>query len=312
MPDRSEPQVGIGFLSNSRSALEPRSSIHSRLVLERGDVPDDVLGQSAARVRAGGVGVGPAELVAAEAFELGRGRWRSSMRSSRRGPSGAAPVRCGTTWCRRGRRGRWWPGAARGCRAGRRKPPSRPRTAAGNSAATWATGQWCWHSWSPGSRGGRRRGETLGGQRGCKSLRPVLGCCSGDRGAYALHERGDPGPREVQHRVVAHDLLQVSQGVHGQVVVALLEGVPTDLGEAEHLGGTAPTASSDRTVGRQVTRLDGAVEEQLVEVPAHRGTGQPQPGGQTGRGRGPVGQQGADKSLPRAGCLHDFHNTIVT
>ena len=35
MPDRSEPQVGMGFLPNSRRPLSRRSSIHSRLVLRR-------------------------------------------------------------------------------------------------------------------------------------------------------------------------------------------------------------------------------------------------------------------------------------
>ena len=71
MPDRSAPQVGIGLRPKYLQALEPQfSSIHSRLVLACRDVADHLFGQSALGGRAGHVGVGPAELVRAQTFEL--------------------------------------------------------------------------------------------------------------------------------------------------------------------------------------------------------------------------------------------------
>ena len=69
MPDRSAPQVGIGWRSNSFSALSRRSSIHCGSLFG-GDVADDVLVDPAARGCTGGVGVRPAERVPAERVDL--------------------------------------------------------------------------------------------------------------------------------------------------------------------------------------------------------------------------------------------------
>ena len=47
MPDRSEPQFGIGFLSNSRRPLSRRCSIHSGSPLSPEMLAHDGLGQPA-------------------------------------------------------------------------------------------------------------------------------------------------------------------------------------------------------------------------------------------------------------------------
>ena len=71
MPPRSEPQRRHRLAVEELEALQPQVEHPLRLALERGDVADDVLAQAALGVGAGDVGVGPAELVAADALELG-------------------------------------------------------------------------------------------------------------------------------------------------------------------------------------------------------------------------------------------------
>ena len=189
MPERSAPQRGIGLRSNRSQRLEPELEHPLRLVLQGGDVGDHVGGQAASCGGAGGVGVGPAEVVAAERRErllLGeRGcRFRSGRHSDCLplgivvpGRSAGTVVVVGASdiggipaergWCTRSRPARWWPAAARGCRAARRTPAVSASHSSGNSAATWATGQWCWHSCapvpaSPGLRSVAAGGEHLG------------------------------------------------------------------------------------------------------------------------------------------------------
>ena len=70
MPDRSAPQLGMGFLSNSRRPFSRKSSIHSGSLLSALDLADLRLGQTTRRGGTGSVGVGPAERVAAEPFEV--------------------------------------------------------------------------------------------------------------------------------------------------------------------------------------------------------------------------------------------------
>ena len=141
------------------------------------DVAHDVLGEAAVRGGAGGVGVGPAELVAARCPRARgcAGRWSSST-------SSPVPVAC---WC--GTVTLLGGGDVGGahavavgdrresldvaCRATPERPRSRPRRAAGTRSATCATGQWCWHSCSPaGRRGDGRRSVAVRGQRLGKGL----------------------------------------------------------------------------------------------------------------------------------------------
>ena len=70
MPDRSEPQVGIGLRSKSLRPFRRRSSIHcgSLFFAEMSRTTSSLRPRLAAG--AGVVAVGPAELVAAEALEL--------------------------------------------------------------------------------------------------------------------------------------------------------------------------------------------------------------------------------------------------
>ena len=75
-------------------------------------------------------------------------------------------------WCTPRRRARWWPGAARGCRPAGRSPAVSASHSWGNSAATWATGQWCWHSCPPEAIAGRVGSVALGGQRLGERLGP--------------------------------------------------------------------------------------------------------------------------------------------
>ena len=136
MPDRSEPQVGIGFLPNSRRPLSRRSSIHSGSFLSAEMLRTTSSDRPRWARRAGGVGVGPAELVTAEAVELGVGGLGDGSHCAV--SSGVVGLRrgrtvSGRTWCRPRRRGRSWPGAGHGCRAAGRRPRSRPRTAAGTA-----------------------------------------------------------------------------------------------------------------------------------------------------------------------------------
>ena len=104
MPDRSAPQRGIGFFSNRPSALSRNSSIHCGLVLQRGDVGDDVGREAPARGGARDVRVGPAEVVAAERRErlLLRERGRSAGLPQERSSCGLPPCRSAGSagwWC---------------------------------------------------------------------------------------------------------------------------------------------------------------------------------------------------------------------
>src|SRR5205085_6623186 len=125
-----------------------------RLVLLGRDVPHDLLGQAAAGGFAGRVGVGPAELVSIQTLELGvRGRRHAPV------PPGLLVVVVVV---------RMWTSAGAvtcvvqipsPCAIVARRCTGVPSSLAnasvsashscGNSAATCATGQWCWPSCSP-------------------------------------------------------------------------------------------------------------------------------------------------------------------
>src|SRR5262249_3039829 len=132
-------------------ALEAKVEHPLGLVLLGRDVADHVLVQAPARAGTGRVEVGPAVLVIAQNGELlGRGGARlllghpcplsdRGFTETRPGmwvvqpPSPLAIVASRCT-CVPTSREITWVSASHSC---------------GNSAATWATGQWCWHSWPP-------------------------------------------------------------------------------------------------------------------------------------------------------------------
>src|SRR5207344_684720 len=138
-------------------ALQPEIEHPPGLVLQCRDVADDLLGQATARGRAGRVRVGPAELVSLKPLELWvRGRRHAEI------PPGSVVVAVGAVAVRVWTRDRSvtcvvqmpspWAMVASRCTG---VPSSRPNASVsashncGNSAATWATGQWCWQSCSP-------------------------------------------------------------------------------------------------------------------------------------------------------------------
>ena len=145
----------------------------------------------------------------------------------------------------------------------------------GNSWATWATGQWCWHSWPP-VRDRRRGGSVaLGGQRLGQRLGPGERLVAGavDRPPAALLERGDPAPGELGDRLLAAGLGDEAQRRGGQVVVRLRgRSAPAGVGEREHLRRAAAAA---RGRGRSA-RGRHAPSASMVEVPADRGRAQAQ------------------------------------
>ena len=110
IPERSRPSSASACAGRSRAAFRRNSSIHSGSFFMRGDLAEHVLVEPAPGVGAGGVAVGPAELVAADALELGvevfdRGHWRDLLSlvglmgarhfSGRRDAGGADPVAVG-------------------------------------------------------------------------------------------------------------------------------------------------------------------------------------------------------------------------
>ncbi len=148
--------VGHRLAAEQLQALQPQVQHPFRLVLPGRDVPHDLLGQAAARARAGRVGVGPAELVSIQALEFGvRGRGHIPE------PPGLLVVVVIV---------RVWTSAGAvtcvvqipsPCAIVARRCTGVPSSLAnasvsashncGNSAATCATGQWCWQSCSPPS-----------------------------------------------------------------------------------------------------------------------------------------------------------------
>src|SRR5439155_15836267 len=135
-------------------ALQAQVEYPRRLVLLAGDVTHDLLVEPPARGFAGCVRVGPAVLVPAEPGELLSGARRGDLLGHRAVLTVCSSVdkmRCGPGMCVvhtpsplaivasrctcvPTRREITWVSASHSC---------------GNSAATCATGQWCWQSWPP-------------------------------------------------------------------------------------------------------------------------------------------------------------------
>src|ERR1700733_375783 len=149
-------QVGApvrhGLAAEVLQSLEPVLEHPLGLVLTGGDVADHLFGQPALSGRAGHVGVGPAELVRAQPFELVIRGGRHMLEPS--GLVGVVARDVQVTWVVQ---------IPSPCAivASRRTgvPSSRPNASVsashswGNSAATCATGQWCWQICAPLSIG---------------------------------------------------------------------------------------------------------------------------------------------------------------
>ena len=182
---------------------------------------------------------------------------------------GGCRSRWGCRSCRRRRRGRSSPAAGRGCRGPGRWPRSRPRTAAGTRGPRGRPGS------AAGTAGRPRPGScrTAGGvatvgEHPAREPRRGSGRAAAaiTPRAVALDE-GHPAPGELHDGLVATGLGEEAQRGDREVVVLLVEGVATGLGQREDL------APGDRGRGRRrpaLARLDGAA---------------PRPGGRGGDAR---------------------------
>ena len=290
-------------------------------------------------VGAGGVGVGPAELVAAEALELG-------VVASMCGASCGAAFSAEVGGAGRGSSGRRRVGTCvvQTCVAvgdggqpldvdaeqPARTPRSRPRTAAGTRAATCCTGQWCWQSCTPAQRcrraGRARGGVAVGGQRRGERLgaRPrVVAGRVDDAGGSAPRARRPAARANARDRVLAGRGRRRKRSARGgEVVVA---------------GSNAarPASVSDEQPGRAAAAARAAVRAARAprparRRPARRGGGGRRPGSGRAARRGGGGDRTVLRARPRdpvagarvAGASRtprgrrraaaDFHNTIVT
>ena len=379
MPDRSAPQRGMGFFSNRPRALSRNSSIHCGLVLQAGDVGDDIGGEAPARRGARDVRVGPAEVVPAECRErllLGeRGAVRALLRSGRHAdclpvvpPRWAGVVVRDPTGPREWRIGATVPSGRSGASSGTcvvhaaspramvaRRCTCVPSSSAkarvsashscGNSAATWAIGQWCWQSCTP-------RWRPLPTSRICaaypRAASTPASAATRSCGAPAAATCAAAGPSRSSIRWAANPstrLLprvrgEVAQRGDGQVVVAVPEPGPACVGE-QVVPGRAPPAAG--AAARRVAHLGLPRLDQRVQVPADRGRRQLQLGRHRSGGARPLlhqqaGDGGAGATLgmarlgtgtgwrPRRGTrapayggrVHEgnrtaaFHNTSVT
>src|SRR5205814_9864506 len=156
------PPGGHRLAAEVPQSLEPQLEHPLRLVLPRRDVADHLFGQAAARGGTRHVRVGPAEFVRAQPFEL---VLRGGRHVKSPPDSGVFSVVTGTATA-----SAWaaFPALVTcvvqmpspcAIVASRRTgvPSSLPKASVsasqscGNSAATCATGQWCWQSCSPAS-----------------------------------------------------------------------------------------------------------------------------------------------------------------
>ena len=324
----------------ARTAAGPcsrMSSIHCGSLFLRGDVADDVLVQAAARRGAGGVGVGPAVLVACRGLRA-RGslsRWWSSMRvpSGDVGALAGRPVAVAgigmkvvqtpSPWAMVASRWTWVPSSSA-------KASVSASHSCGNSLGdvrdrAVVLAQLLAGRWEPcRSRGARRRtrprSSSLGEQR-----RPLLG-------GYGVHPRPGTGrparatrlranaSTAVGRRAVGEEL----QRVDGQLVVRLVEDPAAAVGEREDLGRTAPAPLPVRPL---LPRLDQVLGQQRIQVTPHAGGRHLQPLPEIHRGRGAVGQNAARDPVTRTDVhvssvvgrrrrthglvRHAFHNTSV-
>ena len=150
----------------------------------------------------------------------------------------------------------------------------------GNSAATCATGQWCWHSCPP-ERDRRRAGSVaLGGQRLGERLGPGEGVVAGLGHAptCSAPRARRPAPRRTPPPPCRRGAGDPPQRRRGEVVIGVRQRLARRGGQREHPGGPAPAA---RARARALPALDQPLGEHRVEVPPDRRPG-------SARGRAPA------------------------
>src|SRR5207302_10238160 len=146
-PREVRSPVGHGLLVEQAQAFEPEVEHPLRLVLEPGDLAHLRLGQPTRRCGTRLVGVGPAELVTTETFEVWTVGGRHDLSvlpgvDADTGVSGMCVVQTPSPCAI----------VASRCTC---RPTKRPIASvsashsAGNSSATCCTGQWCWQTCTP-------------------------------------------------------------------------------------------------------------------------------------------------------------------
>ena len=263
----------------------------------RGDVADDLLAEAALGGRAGHVGVGPAEVVASDALELGIALVDGGHQLTRSfvlvgvlvgvlgNAGGADPVAVGD-------RGQPLDVAAedQADRLGLGLAQLRELVGhVGDRAVLLA-------QLLPDRAVAHRRGVPLVGEHLSQDLRGAqLGVLRSDP-LEPLPDERHPAGREFPDGVVAPGLGQEPERLDGEVVVLLVEAVATRLGQREDLGRPAAAAGG---LAARLARLDGALLEQLVEVAAYGGRGEVEPLGEGRGGRGSVDEDRPGDALTR-------------
>ncbi len=311
MPDRSEPQVGIGFLPNSRRPLSRSLSIHSGSLLSAEMSRTTASDRPRWATGAGDVGVGPAEGIAAQAVELGvgglgDGRHWAVLRVVGLGRSvdlGTYVVQTPSPCAMVASRWTWVPSR-------RAKTSVSASHSSGNCSATWATGQWCWQSCSPvAGRGRLGRGSVAVGREGVgEGLGPVPGGGRSTIGRYRASSSATRWRANAATAGRATLLLDEAQRAGRKVVVGLVEGVPADRGHREQ---PRRAAAAPGGGGPRLALLDQPLREQRVQVAAHGGGGQPEVLGQQGGGGGTGLEDGAGDPVAGRVLEVGFHNTSV-
>lgn len=114
--------------------------------------------------------------------------------------------------------------------------------------------------------GADRGGVAVKGQRIGESLRSLRLADRRDQRAIPRLELGHPTPGELLDGRLAAGLTQEAQGVHCKVVVCLVEGIASGVGDREHLGWATPATGA---VDSLLTRLERAVSDEVVQVSTH-------------------------------------------
>lgn len=149
----------------------------------------------------------------------------------------------------------------------------------------------------------RRSSVPVRGQRLRKGLGTGLRLGGLDRLAVALGLRGEAragerGDGRLALLAAARALRDPAQRVGGELVVGLVEGVPSAVGEGE---GPGRAATATGAVDALLAGLDDALRGQRVQMPSDGRLGQLQAKGELGRGGRTVVEDGAGD--PVAGAL---------
>ena len=250
------------------------------------------------RAGAGDVAVGPAEAVAAERVDLlvlrqgafGGGRHRVQLPPGRVAVlgTGTCVVQTPSPWAMVASRWTYVPSTRSNARVS-------ASHSCGNSAATCATGQWCWQIWTPAAALLRGRSVAVGGQRRRPARRRGWRRVAASVDAARAARRRASSARcsaNATTACLAAGLAQVAQRGGGEVVVGVRERGAAGVGERVDAGRAAAAALGRRA---RVALGEQAVGDQRVEVAADGGGRDAQPLGEGGGGlRAPLEDQPGD------------------